>query len=201
MHEWLADEVSVKKVRYSKDEIEKPGKIETTVNENVTTVCKLVYITESGSGRKETIKTTAGNKVYSKVDYDINCASNGVWLPSSNAISGWGNLPDAWKKKYARLSMKKQGYQFHDAHKEYSKSVEKELKEIAKKIKARNDACLMGCEDPDKKPFAAPQKIKAVLNRLSYLICEEKLKLKPGVAVEEEWAISPHAVGYKLPKK
>ena len=49
--------------------------------------------------------------------------------------------------------------------------------------------------------FSAPQKIKAVLNRLSYLICEEKLKLKPGVAVEEEWATSPHAVGYKLPKK
>ena len=49
--------------------------------------------------------------------------------------------------------------------------------------------------------FSIGKKLKAVLNRLSYLICEKKLKLKPGVAVEEEWATSPHAIGYKLPKK
>ncbi len=200
LHKWLAAEVAIKKVRYSKDETGTPGNVETKVDGKVTTVCKLVHITEAGSGRKETVKTTAEKHVYGIVNYDINGPFNGVWLPSSNAISGWSKLPDKWKKNYAHAAMKKHGYQFHDAHKEYSKSVSDELDKIEQKIRARNQACISACEEPDKKPVPAPKKLNAVLNKLSQLICEKKLKLKPGVKVKEEWATSPHAVGYKLPK-
>lgn len=202
LHRWLAWKVSVSKAFYSKKE---KALVHTVTRkfkeENQTTVWVNRMVTrETLSGSKKIVTTTntMGNKVYGLVDYDINCYQNGVWLPSNNAVNGWSKLNPNWKQEYAKAAMLEHKFQFHDAHRMYSSSVLDELNEIAKKVEIRSEKCVRECENPEKDPMPAPKKLKAVLNKLSELIRDEKLKLIPGREVEEDWATSTLAIGFKI---
>ncbi len=205
LHKWMAWKVTVKKAWYSKTETKAVNTATTEKKDigtvTVTTTRTVTHETLGGRKRIEREITTSGNKVYGLVEYDVNCSANGVWLPSNNAIYGWGKHSLRWQKAYAKAAMIAHGYQFHDAHPQYSDSVKSELLDIATKVEQSSEGCMAGCDDPDKDPIPAPQQLLAVLNKLSSLIRDKKLKLKPGKKVEPSWSTSSLATGFKLPRK
>jgi hypothetical protein len=71
------------------------------------------------------------------IGYDINDAANGVWLPGNYDVrkkNGWGKTWSAcdasFQVDYAKSTMEKAKWQFHDAHEEYSEHVVETLDEI-----------------------------------------------------------------------
>jgi hypothetical protein len=174
---WMAKKVTVTKVRYTAKApawvgVQAPNWIGARTTSPAPGVVETTTVSMMTKGAKvETSKVVQG-RVTGKVVYDLNAATNGVWLPSNNAVDGWRkNTSPEFKSRYARLAMSSSEppRQFHDAHPAYSDEVIKQLGCIEFAIRQRADACKAnahGTADANG-VLPAPQKLPAVLNRLA----------------------------------
>jgi hypothetical protein len=147
-------------------------------------------------------KEVSTNKVTGTIDYDVNDAKNGIWLPSNNAVDGWAIMADEdavdlkkrtlpFPQAYAYNAMRVTKKQFHDAHEPYSAQVLDKLREISMELHKLSEACLAHENTPSKKdgPFPAPQRLTGALYKLAELIVDQKLdctKSKPA----KDWVTS-----------
>lgn len=86
------------------------------------------------------------------IGYNVNKATNGVWLPGNYALRGkWsGTLQGGVDRlDYVRSCMVKYG-QFHDSHTKYSEEVVKALDAIAGKYNSLLASTCPSCENDDK---------------------------------------------------
>ena len=120
---WMAKTVKIKKVRYKSVEGEEEVETGTfTEPTDVPGVTVTKTVSKTKTGKKEETIIEAQGQVYGKIDYDLNVASNGVWLPSNNAVYRWKKRVSAYmKSRYATLAMSSTTpvRQFHDAHPAY----------------------------------------------------------------------------------
>ncbi|HWV15378.1 MAG TPA: AHH domain-containing protein [Cellvibrio sp.] len=131
----------------------------------------------------ETVQSASGKswKIACYIGYNVNGAHNGIWLPGNYAIrkptKSWYKSPDSlkswsdlddhkWCMHYVAAVSKVTGRQFHDAHTEYSDSVEKLLNKIATKLHAHQEQC-KECEKKNNKEIAPPYFIKQRLYNIS----------------------------------
>jgi len=126
------------------------------------------------------------------IDYDVNIAENGIWLPSPYALSMSNEWPaaeglkalrkrrggdatatdqESFKYAYACEAIEEGGAQFHMRHADYSEKVREILDAMGSKMKALTSVCPIVKKDGGKKPFDAPP---ALFNRLNAL--SDKLK-------------------------
>jgi len=105
------------------------------------------------------------------IGYNVNNASNGIWLPSNNGMRGnpiWAK--PAFKAKYVVLAMDEAGGHFHDRHANpYSASVTKILNTIADRmngidVKAN---CPYKTENGGEGKYKPPYALVARLNGVS----------------------------------
>lgn len=123
------------------------------------------------------------------IGYDVNCAENGVWLPSPYALSMKNEWPsDDGKKRILKMKGKEyfnvavsfqQAYvaaaieesgsrQFHMRHADYSMQVKKVLNKIAAKLEKMEDgACKIASDSKDDDKLDAPLGLVARLNVFS----------------------------------
>ena len=98
-------------------------------------------------------KKVSTNKVTGQIDYDVNDAKNGIWLPSNNAVDGWAIMATEpavdlvkrvrpFPQAYAYNAMRVTKRQFHDAHEPYSAEVLDKLREISMELHKLAAACL-----------------------------------------------------------
>jgi hypothetical protein len=129
-----------------------------------------VTTTRSGpDGKKVTSTKNITGKVKGFVDYDVNGSSNGIWLPSNNAVKGWREVHYNWQEAYVKKAMNKPipKRQFHDSHKAYSQRVMEVLLELAKELDTESKNCMKHDKGKDGPPFPAPTKLEGSLNLLS----------------------------------
>lgn len=106
------------------------------------------------------------------VGYDVNCAENGVWLPSPYALSMKGKWPTspAAKLAYVVAAIDQNGgkAQFHMCHGQYSVQVQGALDKIAAKLKliTTSGRCPVADSKKDDK-FDAPRALVSRLHQLS----------------------------------
>jgi hypothetical protein len=111
----------------------------------------------------------------SDIGYDVNSASNGVWLPGNYAVrpgqhgwnKKWGNCTPTFKIEYASRAMKKANRQFHDAHVSYNNKVLKTLEAMAEKLGEPEDKCPV-CEkriESTRPPFGLVTRLNAVSSK------------------------------------
>jgi len=146
-------------------------------------------------GDKTVIKNFNKKGIESKVKdketvgYDVNCAENGVWLPSPYALSmenewpsddgkkrilkmkgkEYVNVAVSFQKAYVAAAIEESGSrQFHMRHADYSKQVHKVLDKIAAKMKKMEDgACKIASDSKKDGKIEAPLGLSARLNALS----------------------------------
>jgi hypothetical protein len=171
---------------------------------------KVIFSTTAGRAGIARTKTVSENLVTGQVDFDINDAKNGEWLPSNNAVVGWSDMStekardftgrgpeQPFQLAYARHAMRVTKRQFHDAHEVYSDSVKDKLDEIALELDKLSQQCLTHENTPSKAPdgpFPAPQRLAAALFKLADLIRNEHLILKSGPP-SSSWLTSDLSAG------
>lgn len=112
--------------------------------------------------------------VQGDIGYDVNAAINGIDLPSSKAISGWGSKSGTFQRDYAFASMAadKKTRQFHDRHPAYSEFVVKVTNKIAAKLEAKEKPgcgkknCGAGVSKPYAPPYGLLARLVGLGNRL-----------------------------------
>lgn len=171
---------------------------------------KVIFSARAGRAGISREKTVDENLVTGQVDFDINNAKNGEWLPSNNAVVGWSDMSTEtaqdfsgrgpqrpFQMSYAHHAMRVTKRQFHDAHEKYSSSVKDKLDEIALELDKLATDCLTHdgtrSKSPDG-PFPAPQRLPAALYKLSDLIRNGHLILKSG-APSADWLTSELSAG------
>jgi hypothetical protein len=194
---WMAKTVKIKKVTYTSREIDE-GVFPQDSDEPGVTVTKTVSKTKTG--KKEVSVIEAQGQVYGKIDYDLNVASNGVWLPSNNAVYRWKKrVPEATKARYTTLAMSATTpvRQFHDSHPAYSDAVLKQLGHIEMVVKKKAAICIDGSHGSadENGDLPAPQRLAPVINRLASVL-RIKLVDKPG-----RWAAPYFTSEYALSSK
>ncbi|TQV85885.1 AHH domain-containing protein [Aliikangiella coralliicola] len=114
-----------------------------------------------------------GSQIESDINYDVNNAQNGIWLPSNNSMRG----NDDWKCEtvkitYANAAQPGRGC-FHDRHTNYSEFVTRLLNKIADKMGQEDSVCQYNTEESGEKhkpPYALVPRLNGVSQRLkSYL--------------------------------
>ena len=132
-----------------------------------------------------------GSKSYIKegksVNYDVNHADNGVWLPSPYALSNSNQWPSAsgikiiirdsksaaketqdFVRAYVAAGIEETGCQFHMRHVDYSAEVAKVLDEIGSRLKKMvSTYCPIAKNSKDKKKVDPPMGLPVRLNVLS----------------------------------
>ena len=108
------------------------------------------------------------------INYDVNNALNGIWLPSNNAMRGNDDWKcDTVKLTYANAAQPGRGC-FHDRHLDYSEFVEKLLNKVADKMGQKNSVCQYNSEKGSNKfkpPYALVHRLNGVSQRLKgYLL-------------------------------
>lgn len=156
-------------------------------------------------------KTVDKKLVTGHIDFEVNDAKNGEWLPSNNAVVGWASLTAEMAQdfsgygamrpfhlSYAMHAMRVTKRQFHDAHEVYSAEVAKKLREIHMELNEMASSCLSHegtkSKAPDG-PFPAPQRLTGALYQLAALIRKEKLTLGTGSKPAAPWLTSMLSVG------
>ena len=128
----------------------------------------------------------SGSRVLQDVGYDVNGSQNGVWLPGSYAMSGkWSKMKDSeddvsaptdgpvsgkvevTQFYYAICAMVTIGAQFHDAHPDYSKFVQKRLNAVAVLLAKAGHFCDKCKKKADEKKKPPPYKLVRRLNQIS----------------------------------
>jgi galactose-1-phosphate uridylyltransferase len=110
-------------------------------------------------------------KIENDIGYNVNNASNGVWLPSNNGMRGnakWRN--GSFKGKYVVLAMDKARHHFHDRHANpYSASVTEILNKIAERMNGidARAKCPYKTEKGQEGLFKPPYALVARLNGVS----------------------------------
>lgn len=120
------------------------------------------------------IKKITGGYVTGKVDYNINAAENGIFLPSNTGIRNWSSVESSipgFQKMYAKAAIEATGddgryRQFHDAHENYSDQVLQELGALAENVNFFANNCVEGKEH-NKDQLPAPQRLMDSLNKIS----------------------------------
>jgi hypothetical protein len=103
LHKWIAETVTVKKV-FSPDVL-KPGmKIGHSYQgkfnnplwdaDPTLQIVQDVSQTKGGKPKVTELTSTSGGQVNGKVEFDINDAFNGIWLPGNDAVYDWSKHPD-----------------------------------------------------------------------------------------------------------
>ena len=219
--QWMAGTTTIKKVFYDNAIKMKVRKIKASAQdaERATLVAKkypdhvvlgdpdlkVMFSTRAKRSGISRTKTVAKNLVTGQVDFDINNAKNGEWLPSNNAVVGWSGMAGElaqdfsgrgpkrpFQSAYAQHAMRVTKRQFHDAHGAYSDAVKEKLQEIDLALDQLATECLSHENTRSKAPdgpFPAPQRLPAALYKLSDLIRNEKLILKSG-APSAPWLTS-----------
>ena len=197
---WMAGKVTFTKVRYEKLTKAKAHLAGTTQSSTVPgppdiVVMDNVILSGTGASLKHTVLRTVNEQhVTGKIDYDVNKNRNGAWLPSNNAIDGWGGLSGVFKSLYAKIAMRNSGFQFHDAHPNYSNEVKLDLAELDKKLTTKKAECILGCT-PSQDPPPAPKRLTHSLETLSTELAKF-LKLSKGTTVTGNYYTSDHANGF-----
>jgi len=133
------------------------------------------------------------------IGYNINSANNGVWLPGNYAIRGaehrpsqttWSEEDKEFQKAYAFLAMVETKRQFHDAHKNYSKTIKDALNELEELMEdMAQDGCPMcgkGDEEVDP-PYHLNSRLNAISNFLSRRLQGNPLKWKDDYLTSDNW--------------
>jgi hypothetical protein len=68
------------------------------------------------------------------IGYNVNAASNGVWLPGNYAVRPWTGRSEPFQIDYSEAAMLEWRGQFHDAHESYNQFVEGVLNKIYDKL-------------------------------------------------------------------
>ena len=114
------------------------------------------------------------------IGYDVNCATNGIDLPSSKAAGGWSGKSPNFQRKYsfACMSVDNKIRQFHDRHPAYSDFVIASLDKVAAKLDARPSRDMgcghKHCQAGKKKPFTPPYGLNI---RLRFIAARMRRKL------------------------
>jgi hypothetical protein len=208
--QWMAGTTKIKKVFY-KDEIKmKVKKVHPSKQdaERARIVAEMhpdhtvygspdmevVFSTKKRRSGVTRTKTVSENLVTGRIDFDINDAKNGEWLPSNNAVVGWAKLEHETAQDfsgrgpeldfhvmYAHHAMRVTKRQFHDTHDDYSNEVKIKMKELDLALNDLATACLTHegtrSKAPDG-PFPAPQRLTAALYKVADVIRNEHLILK-----------------------
>ncbi|CAD5373178.1 hypothetical protein RA210_U30090 [Rubrivivax sp. A210] len=204
LHQYMAATVEVYSCRYRKlrhhAKAARFKKVHThRVGAARVTVTSRAAPSRTGLEKREKLVTTtcAGRK--GKVNYDINEAANGVWLPSNYAIANWSSLAEADRLAFAKMAMKKFKVQFHDAHPNYSISVAEEMRFIVKKIDDAAHRCQDGdCGGKGGNHLQVATYIPKILSRLARLIKTHRLTARKSRAFDEKWLTSRLAQGFRL---
>lgn len=116
-----------------------------TVTRSVTVVPGAHHLIPGNASLKKTPSLLAlmekqKGKVREDIGYDVNGAKNGIWLPANYGVRSDSEFGKAWsaygfQNDYALAAMKRAGAQFHDAHPDYSRNVQRTLRALADKIK------------------------------------------------------------------
>lgn len=103
------------------------------------------------------------------INYDVNNAENGIWLPSNNAMRGNPDWKcDTVKITYANAAQPERGC-FHDRHANYSRFVKKILNKIADKMGKQDSVCQYNTgkgSDKFKPPYALVLRLNGVSQRM-----------------------------------
>jgi hypothetical protein len=155
---------------------------------------EIVYSTKMRRSGLSRTKTVSENLVTGQIDFDINNAKNGEWLPGNNAVVGWSDLAGEtaqdfsasgpkrpFQVMYVHHAMRVTKRQFHDTHEHYSDEVKNKLKELDLALNQLATACLTHegtkSKAPDG-PFPAPQRLSAALYKMAGVIRNDHLILK-----------------------
>jgi A nuclease family of the HNH/ENDO VII superfamily with conserved AHH len=201
----------VKKVSPSKQDAERARLVKESFPDQVvygTPDMSIVYSTKKRRRGVSRAKTVSENLVTGQIDFDINNAKNGEWLPSNNAVVDWAAMAAELEAQdftgkgpkrpfqllYVHHAMRVTKRQFHDAHELYSDAVKDKLKELDLKLNELATACLTHDDTkstaPDG-PFPAPQRLSAALYKMADVIRNEHLILKSSPPVAP-WTTSAH---------
>ena len=122
------------------------------------------------------------------IGYDVNAATNGVWLPSPYALSNSNRWPsqdglkvvlrrmgqavvdesESFKSAYVAASIEASGRrQFHMRHEDYSYKVQEILDAMGNKLKLLSLKCPVADDSKDDGKFDPPTGLKTRLNALS----------------------------------
>lgn len=122
------------------------------------------------------------------IGYDVNAASNGVWLPSPYALSNSNKWPsqdglkvvlqrlgqvvvdetESFKSAYVAAGIEVSGHrQFHMRHEDYSYKVKEILDAMGNKIKLLSSKCPVADDGKDDGKFDPPVGLKTKLDGLS----------------------------------
>jgi hypothetical protein len=98
------------------------------------------------------------------IGYDVNECSNGIDLPSHEAVPGWKACLPTYQSDYAFVAMLADGAgrQFHDRHAAYSDFVINTIDKIAAKLEAKDKpGCgKKNCGGSKEKPYDPPYEVK-----------------------------------------
>lgn len=127
-------------------------------------------------------------KTGKSINYDVNAAENGVWLPSPYALSNSNKWPsqegievilkrlnqtavdaaESFKSAYVAASIEASGHrQFHMRHEKYSHKVQKILNAMGNKMDLLATKCPVADAGKEDDKFNPPGGLKAKLNGLS----------------------------------
>jgi hypothetical protein len=105
------------------------------------------------------------------IGYNVNKATNGVWLPGNYALRGkWGETLQGGVARidYVRSCMLKYG-QFHDSHTDYSKEVIKALDAIAGKYNSLLSSTCPSCKKKKNKAKDPKVSLFLLVGRIDWL--------------------------------
>lgn len=127
-------------------------------------------------------------KTGKSINYDVNAAENGVWLPSPYALSNSNKWPsqegievilmrmgqvavdqvESFKKAYVAASIETAGHrQFHMRHEKYSHKVQAILNAMGDKINLLATKCPVANDGKEEEKLDPPAGLKDKLNNLS----------------------------------
>lgn len=126
-------------------------------------------------GLDEYMSKDGPNNLESDIGYDVNNASNGVWLPGNYAVrpdnedytQKWTAYDTSFKNDYAVRAMKLTRVQFHDAHSKYNKNVLKTLRSLKEKMFLPTENKCPICGKENNKKTRPPYGLVARLNFVS----------------------------------
>lgn len=123
--------------------------------------------------------------IRSDIGYVVNGAQNGVWLPSNNAVAGWGDLTVTrsdgvaklrseqdvsgffLQRDYAFVAMEISQAQFHDTHLDYNEFLIKCLNKLFLKCWVGTKACdKCKAEEKMPPPYALISRLNAISDRM-----------------------------------
>lgn len=157
-------------------------------------------------GRKPVVRENTVNSqhVTGTVDFDVNHTRNGIWLPSNNAIADWSDIKGKnaedlngddgpFAECYAFNCMEATGYQFHDAHPDYSDAVVQKLKELEIEVNKFAIECQEHTDSQANKnggaPYPAPRPLAGAIYKLAGELAR-KLKIEEDVTPTAPWITS-----------